>query len=81
MMLRAMVLFLFAFAASDPAHVAETEAFRKKHEEDYRRQYVPLAGLFSLKEGVNPYTTCPLPPRENRLTARILAGEKASPDP
>ena len=25
----------------------------------------------------NPYTTCPLPPRENRLTARILAGEKA----
>lgn len=53
MMLRAMVLFAFAFAASDPAHVAETEAFRKKHEEDYRRQYVPLAGLFSLKDGVN----------------------------
>ena len=52
-MLRAMVLFAFAFAASDPAHVAEREAFRKKHEEDYRRQYVPLAGLFSLKDGVN----------------------------
>jgi len=25
----------------------------------------------------NPYTTCPLPPPENRLTARILAGERA----
>jgi uncharacterized protein (DUF1684 family) len=24
----------------------------------------------------NPYTTCPLPPAENRLQARILAGEK-----
>jgi uncharacterized protein (DUF1684 family) len=24
----------------------------------------------------NPYTTCPLPPQENRLTIRILAGEK-----
>jgi len=33
--------------------IHETEAFRKKHEEDYRRQYVPLAGLFSLKDGVN----------------------------
>jgi uncharacterized protein len=25
----------------------------------------------------NPFTTCPLPPQENRLTVRILAGEKA----
>lgn len=25
----------------------------------------------------NPYTTCPLPPKENQLTVRILAGEKA----
>jgi uncharacterized protein (DUF1684 family) len=29
----------------------------------------------------NPYTTCPLPPRENRLKVRILAGEKAYPHP
>jgi uncharacterized protein (DUF1684 family) len=29
----------------------------------------------------NPYTTCPLPPKENRLTVRILAGEKAYPHP
>ncbi len=27
----------------------------------------------------NPYTTCPLPPPENRLDARILAGEKDYP--
>ena len=27
----------------------------------------------------NPYTTCPLPPQENRLKVRILAGEKAYP--
>lgn len=24
----------------------------------------------------NPYTTCPLPPKENQLTVRVLAGEK-----
>jgi uncharacterized protein len=27
----------------------------------------------------NPYTTCPIPPVENRLKVRILAGEKAYP--
>src|SRR5438874_897699 len=27
----------------------------------------------------NPYTTCPIPPKENRLTLKILAGEKAYP--
>jgi uncharacterized protein (DUF1684 family) len=27
----------------------------------------------------NPFTTCPLPPVENRLKVRILAGEKAYP--
>lgn len=31
----------------------EVEAFRAKHEADYRREYVPLAGLFSLKPGSN----------------------------
>jgi uncharacterized protein len=29
----------------------------------------------------NPFTTCPLPLPENRLTVRILAGEKAYPHP
>jgi len=27
----------------------------------------------------NPYTTCPIPPKENRLNVKILAGEKAYP--
>ena len=27
----------------------------------------------------NPYTTCPIPLRENRLTVKVLAGEKAYP--
>jgi uncharacterized protein len=27
----------------------------------------------------NPYTTCPIPPKENRLSVKILAGEKAYP--
>ena len=27
----------------------------------------------------NPYTTCPIPPKENRLKVKILAGEKAYP--
>ena len=31
----------------------ETEAWRAKHEADYRREYVPLAGLFALKRGPN----------------------------
>ncbi|MNC85036.1 hypothetical protein D3C83_06080 [compost metagenome] len=27
----------------------------------------------------NPYTTCPIPLAENRLTVKILAGEKKYP--
>jgi uncharacterized protein (DUF1684 family) len=34
-------------------HSAEVEAFRKKHEESYTAEYVPLAGLFFLKPGAN----------------------------
>ena len=37
----------------DPAAIKEIEQFRAKHEEDYRKQYVTLAGLFELKNGVN----------------------------
>lgn len=39
--------------AADPAHVKEVEAWRAKHEADYTRQFVPLAGLFFLNEGEN----------------------------
>ena len=39
---------------------------------DFNQAYNPPCSF-------NPYTTCPLPPKENRLTVRILAGEKAYP--
>jgi uncharacterized protein (DUF1684 family) len=39
--------------AMDEASRKETEEWRRKHEVDYRREYVPLAGLFSLKPGAN----------------------------
>ena len=41
---------------------------------DFNQAYNPPCSF-------NPYTTCPLPPKENRLTVRILAGEKAYPHP
>jgi uncharacterized protein (DUF1684 family) len=39
--------------SSDRAAIKEAEAFRAKHEADYRRDWVPLAGLFSLNAGAN----------------------------
>ena len=39
--------------AVDTAARKETEAWRAKHEADYRKEYVPLAGLFALKNGPN----------------------------
>ena len=37
---------------------------------DFNQAYNPPCAF-------NPFTTCPLPPQENRLKVRILAGEKA----
>jgi uncharacterized protein (DUF1684 family) len=34
-------------------HAAQIEQWRAKHEADYREDYVTIAGLFPLKEGVN----------------------------
>ena len=43
-----------AFAgAPDAPFQQEVEKWRAKHEADYRREYVGLAGLFSLKPGAN----------------------------
>jgi len=38
---------------ADPAHRTEVETFRAAHERSYTEQYVPLAGLFFLKNGAN----------------------------
>ena len=40
-------------AAPDASHRQEVEKWRAKHEADYRREYVGLAGLFALKPGAN----------------------------
>jgi uncharacterized protein len=40
-------------AAPDAAHVKQVEEWRAKHEADYRRDWVTVAGLHFLKPGVN----------------------------
>src|ERR1700704_3191421 len=40
-------------AAPDASHRQEVEKWRAKHETDYRKEYVGLAGLFALKPGAN----------------------------
>src|SRR4051794_28752419 len=54
MILRALLaLTLLIAAAPDPAHVKKVEEWRAKHEADYRRDWVTIAGLHFLKPGVN----------------------------
>jgi uncharacterized protein (DUF1684 family) len=53
---------------ADPEYVARVEAWRDQHERDYTRDFVPLAGLFFLKQGPNTVGSRPghdvlLPPR------------------
>ena len=47
-------IFLVGIAAAPDASYRQTvEQWRAKHEADYRREYVGLAGLFALKQGAN----------------------------
>lgn len=53
---------------ADEADVKRVQEWRAKHEADYRRDWVPLSGLFVLKPGVNtagsaPGSTVELPKR------------------
>ena len=72
---------------TDDAAVKETEAFRAKHEADYRKEYVPLAGLFSLSPGANSAGSAE--GKDVRLPARtpasigtfVLTGENVRFDP
>jgi uncharacterized protein (DUF1684 family) len=52
----AVVLLL---AAADAEWMKQVEAWRVKHETDYTRNYVPLAGLAFLKDGVNNAGSAP----------------------
>jgi uncharacterized protein (DUF1684 family) len=68
-------------AAEDPAHVAKVQAWRAKHEADYTREYVPLAGLFFLTPGVNSVGSAPsseirLPERAPASVGRIVFENK-----
>jgi uncharacterized protein (DUF1684 family) len=54
MMTRAILFSVLALsAASDSVHVKEVQDWRAQHEASYRKEYVPLAGLFVLNPGVN----------------------------
>ena len=62
---------------SDPEHIRKVEEWRAKHEADYRRDYVPLAGLFYLKPGPNSAGSAPgsdilLPPSAPASIGRFL---------
>ncbi|MGE0703012.1 MAG: DUF1684 domain-containing protein [Vicinamibacterales bacterium] len=62
---------------ADPEHAVQVEAFRARHERDYTREYVPLAGLFFLKDGSNTVGSAPgsdvlLPDRAPANVGRIV---------
>jgi uncharacterized protein len=46
-------------AQTTPDYVKQVEAWRARHEADYRRDYVPLAGLFYLDPGPNSAGSAP----------------------
>ena len=48
-----LALATTALGAMDAASRKEAEEWRKQHEASYRKEYVPLAGLFALKPGPN----------------------------
>ena len=58
-MLSKIAALALVVLAADPAWVKQVEAWRAKHEADYTRDYVPLAGLAFLKEGVNSAGSSP----------------------
>jgi len=59
-LLRSLLIGALAFAAAaDPAHIKEVEAWRAKHEADYRRDWVSIDGLFFLKPGENRAGSAP----------------------
>jgi len=78
----ALALALVGLASLDAAVVKEIEQFRAKHEEDYRRQFVPLAGLASLRSGVNtvgsgPSNAVVLPKRAPASVGRLVVTDKS----
>src|SRR4029077_11959966 len=90
MLCRTVVLSLLATAAlgaMDGASRKEAEAWRVQHEASYRKEYVPLAGLFALKPGPNSAGSAPsnaivLPKSAPPLLGRfVLAGKNVRFEP
>lgn len=52
-LLTIVVSALLPVLAADDADVKKVQAWRTQHETDYRRDWVPLSGLFVLKPGTN----------------------------
>src|SRR5439155_16130613 len=60
MMARSILAAALAIAAvGDASHVKEVEAWRAKHEADYRRDWVSIDGLFFFKPGENRAGSAP----------------------
>ena len=74
-------------AVPDPAHRLEVEKWRAKHEVDYRREFVALAGLFSMKPGANTIGSAPgsdikLPKSAPAVAGRfVLNGDRVQFEP
>jgi uncharacterized protein (DUF1684 family) len=74
-----LVLVPAALAQNTP-YEAQVKEWRAVHEADYRREYVPLAGLFFLDPGVNTAGNAPgsavlLPPRAPASIGRFVYGD------
>jgi uncharacterized protein (DUF1684 family) len=72
-----MLLLVATAGLPEPEYVKQVTAWRAKHETDYTREYVPLAGLFFLKAGANtagsdPSNAIVLPARVPRRIGRFV---------
>jgi uncharacterized protein (DUF1684 family) len=80
-------LMVAGLAAPDVPYRQEVEKWRAKHEADYRREYVGLAALFSLKPGANTAGSAPtnslvLPKSTPATIGRfVLNGERVRFEP
>src|SRR6187397_72777 len=67
-------------SAIDRAYQRDVELWRAEHEKNYRKEYVPLAGLFPLHPGFNTVGSAPgseiqLPARAPKAFGRFLFDE------
>jgi uncharacterized protein (DUF1684 family) len=74
-----VVVFAASVLAPQGAYERQVREWRAKHEADYRREYVPLAGLFFLEPGGNTAGSAPgskvrLPPRAPASIGRFIYG-------